>query len=301
MWLRLTLQGAEVSAHPLSGRSPAALALLRAQLPLTVRLVQDQWSGALLSSGDGIALDGSALDAPVPYQHPGLLALDAEDGTLSLCYGQGRLQNGLGLRPTVPLAEVVEPLDELVRRCHAVQFEGEAELRVEAVEGEPPVPAPCDPDAPRITIEIDGAQASARVLTGTCPRVTAALLGTLPLVGRATNTHSSGPLVRFWNPDGGEQGETPLDLPAEEEARAQAVLYPGFVYYLPKPGFRGFRMALEHATSMRSPVGNGVLRLVPVAQLEGDRGALAAAAAGLRARGALPMRIAPLATATKGA
>jgi hypothetical protein len=291
MWLRLTLGGAEFAARPLASRSPAALALLERRLPLTVTMLQDQWSGALLTSPERIPLDGAALDPPAPYQHPGLLALDAAVGTVSLCYGQGRLQDGMALRPTVPVAEVVEPLDALAERCHAVQFEGEAELMLEAVAGEPPAAATADPDAPRIAIELDGARAVARLLTGAFPGVTADLLRALPLYGRATNTHSSGPLVRFWNPDGGEQGETTLELPAAEEARGQAVLYPGYVYYLPKPGFRGFRMALDEATAMRSPVGNGVLRLVPVAQLEGDREAIGAAAAGLRARGALPMHI----------
>ena len=289
MWLKLSLRGAEFGARALVARSPEAVALLERRLPLTVRMVQDQWSGALLSSRDGISLDGGIADAPVPYQHPGLLALDAASGALSLCYGQGRLQDGMALRPTVPLAEVVEPLGQLVEQCHAVQFDGEAELRIES--GEPPEAVRQVPDAPRIAIELAGASAVARVLSDGFPGVTSALLDALPLSGRATNTHSSGPLVRFWNPGGGVQGETPLELPAEEEARGQAVLYPGFVYYLPKPGFRGFRMALQHATAMRSPVGNGVLRLVPVAQVESGLDALAAAASELRTRGALQMRI----------
>jgi hypothetical protein len=295
LWVRLSLGGEEFAARRLAARSPTTLALLERQLPLTVPMLQDQWSGALLSSPASIPLDGTALDAPAPYQHPGLLTLDAGAGTLSLCYGQGRLQDGMALRPAIPVAEVVEPLDALVARCRAVQFEGQAQLTVEAVAGEPPAPRTADPEAPCIAIELDGARATARVLTGAFPGVTAQLLRALPLSGRATNTHSSGPLVRFWNPHGGEQGETPLELPAVEEARGQAVLYPGYLYYLPKPGFRGLRMALEQATAMRSPVGNGVLRLVPVAHLDGDREAIGAAAAGLRSRGALPMQI------TKGA
>jgi hypothetical protein len=286
MWLKLSMRGLQFAARPL-----AAAAWLERELPLTVGMLQDQWSGALLSSRDGIALDGAIDVAPVPYQHAGLLALDAGTGALSLCYGQGRLQDGTALRTTLPVAEVLEPLASLVECCHAVQFEGEAQLRIEAVQGEPPVPAPQVPYAPRITISLDGERAVARLLTDAFPAVTAALLDALPLEGRATNTHSSGPLVRFWNPDGGVQGETPLELPEDEAAHAQAVLYPGFVYYLPKPGFRGFRTALEHATAMRSPVGNGVLRLVPVAQIESGRDALASAASALRERGALPMRI----------
>ena len=55
-------------------------------------------------------------------------------------------------------------------------------------------------------------------------------------------------------------------------------------------------MPLEHATSMRSPVGGGVLRLVPLAQLESGRDELLAVARDLRLTGALPMQVGEVAT-----
>jgi hypothetical protein len=140
-----------------------------------------------------------------------------------------------------------------------------------------------------IVVTLGDVKATARLLEAESPHVTASFVKLLPLVGQATNTHSSGPLVRFWNPAGGPEGETPLEL--GEDDSGQVILYPGFLYYLPTPPWRGIRIAAREATVMKGAVGGGgSTRLVPLARMEGDWSAFSEAAATLSTSGARQLR-----------
>jgi hypothetical protein len=138
-----------------------------------------------------------------------------------------------------------------------------------------------------IDVELDDVAITATLLEETSPATTAAFAALLPLVGRATNTHSSGPLTRFWNPAGGPEGETPLQT-GDRDAR-QVILYPGFLYYLPSSPWRGIRIARE-ATMMRGAVSGGDTRLVPLARFDGDWSAFRRAAERVALEGAKPLR-----------
>ena len=75
-----------------------------------------------------------------------------------------------------------------------------------------------------------GTRAEAVLLEDQSPAATAAFAALLPLDGKVTNTYGSGPLTRFWNPGGGPQGETPLEVP---ESEVTATTLYGGGYYLP--------------------------------------------------------------------
>lgn len=289
-FVKLTLGGEEFHARLLTDRAPEAVARVRAALPLRTQLAQDIWSGAILLGTDKALPNGALGDSPAAFQYPGLLALEQHSGRLAICYGQGRLQDGGGPVPPVPVAEVTGDLERFVDACSSVQFDGGVTLEL-AETGESPSADEVRLVGPRIGLQLGSARATAVLLEQSCPQLTRLFASGLPLEGRVTNTHSGGPLTRFWNHAGGKEGETPLGHTAEEEGLAQAVLYPGHIYYQMKPPWRGLRMALQDATVMRNAVAGGALRLLPLARLEGDWHEVAEQARLLATKGAQPMRI----------
>lgn len=281
----LTLRG-----RLLGDRAPATVAALMSALPLGAAAIHDQWSGELFRIDSSIRIDPKSDERSVPFQHPGLVVADATNGELAICYGQGRLQDGFGPRRALPLVELGGDLAGLVEFGHALQFKGATQVRL-AASADQSAPLSSGPeDVGRcMQVTLGGVTATARLLERQSPAATASFLKLLPLLGQATNTHSSGPLVRFWNPAGGPEGETPLELGASETG--QVILYPGFLYYLPTPPWRGIRIAARDATVMKGAVGgSGSTRLVPLARLIDDWSPFSEAAATLSRSGSRELR-----------
>jgi Protein of unknown function (DUF3830) len=274
-------------ARVLDERAPGAAAALRAGLPLVGQAIHDEWSGELFRIRTTQRLQPGQDDQPVAFQHPGLLLLDPQAAQLAVCYGQGRLQDGFGPLRAVPLAQIGGDLGPLARFGLELQFRGATEVRIAAsADQAAPLAEPPAVGQGRIAVTLGGARATAQLLEHAA---SAAFAGLLPLAGRATNTHSSGPLVRFWNPAGGPEGETPLVVGPGEPS--QVILYPGYLYYLPTPPWRGIRLAVRDATVMKGAVGGGGgTRLVPLARFEGDWSALRRAAEDLATAGATELR-----------
>ena len=277
-------------ARLLVERAPGAVQALHAVLPLVGQATHDQWSGELFRICGSAPVLASDSDTPVPFQHPGLIVLDPSGAELAVCYGQGRLQDGFGPLRAVPLAQIGGDLASLAQFGQALQFHGATQAGiVPSVDQSSPLTDPPGPASRRIAVTLGGARAMARLLEAEAPGTTHAFAGLLPLVGQATNTHSSGPLVRFWNPAGGPEGETPLAPGATEPG--QVILYPGYLYYLPTPPWRGIRIAARDATVMKGAVGGGGnTRLVPLARFEGDWSGFRQAAETLASSGATELR-----------
>ena len=286
-FLDITVGELRLRARLLDERAPGAVAALCDALPLVGQAVHDQWSGELFRIRTAQRLPPAPDDQAVAFQHPGLLMLDPQSEQIAVCYGQGRLQDGFGPLRAVPLGQTGGDLGPLARFGLDLQIRGATEVRIAASADQtsPLADPPCAGNC-RIAVTLGRARATAQLLEHAS---STAFAGLLPLVGRATNTHSSGPLVRFWNPAGGPEGETPLEVGAGEPS--QVILYPGYLYYLPTPPWRGIRMAVRDATVMKGAVGGGgSTRLVPLARFEGDWSALRQAAEALATAGATELR-----------
>lgn len=292
-FISLQIGESEFAARLLAERSPQAAEALRAVLPQSFTILQEEWSGAFVKGVERVIPAGvECRDAPEPYQAPGRLYLDPQAGSLAICYGPGRLQTAVGLVPVLPVAEVVGALAPLADACRAVQFDGATTVRISGMDAEPGPTASARPEGTRLAVTLAGARVAATLLENECPDICRNLLKRLPVSGVATNTHSSGPLVRFWNATGGAQGETPLDPSPEDLRLVQTILVPGSLYYLPKMGFRGLRIPFREPTIMRSAISGGGGELIAIARFEGDWSSFREAAARLRQEGALPMGLA---------
>ncbi|HZP95584.1 MAG TPA: DUF3830 family protein [Candidatus Limnocylindria bacterium] len=279
----------ELRALLLDERAPVAAAALWSALPLAGRARHDDWSGELARLHVGLAPSAIA-DLPVPYQHPQLIVLDPATGDLAIAYGQGRLQNGFGPLPAVPVAAIgadVAPLAGLLRQ---LQFTGAAPVRITAsTDQRSPLAEAPRPPGHRLHVRLGDASVAAVFLESVSPKTAAAFRALLPLSGTGTNTHSSGPLVRFWNPAGGPEGETPLAV--EPPERGEVVLRPGYLYYFTSPPWRGVRIAARDATVMRNAIaGSSLTRLTPFAAFVGDWSGFRAEAERLQDEGAKPLR-----------
>jgi len=276
-------------------------------LPLNMRAVQSEWSGAVMDLFDGsrLAIDPSA--EPVPFQYPGLLVYEPRIGRLALCFGEGRWQDGFGPMQAIPVARITAGLDRLEEFGRGLQFVGAQELMI-SVSDEGPSEASIVDDVGdegrSIEIGLGDAVALGMLLEHTTPGLSAALGALLPLRGKATNTYASGPLTRFWNEAGGAEGVTTVEaevaptIPPRRDDRpslvdgSRSLAAPGYVYYMPSPPWNGLRIAARGATVMKSALpGGGRSPLVPVAKLMGDWRAFGDVAANLRFTGALPMFI----------
>ena len=281
----LSVGGRDFAARTF-GSEPTAI--VRALAGNSFQCVQDEWSGGLLKSlqtgvvGDGIV---TAEATRFTYQYAGLLGYEPVSGRVTLAYGDAKSQIAESLRPVVPLAVVEAELDELVKLCHAAQFTGAVKVAIGAQAA--PRPASARPPADLVA-SLGDVSAPMAFHADADPALVGAIRELLPMSGTATNTHSGGPLTRFWNILGGTEGETPL--PLAEAATLTHVLRPGHMYYLPKPPWRGFRLALREPTIMRSAVAGGANTLAPVAVVLAGLEDLSRLAARLSVTGRVPMR-----------
>ena len=207
---------------------------------------------------------------------------------LAFCYGQGRLNAPTGPLTPIPVAELGGDLAPVAQFGVNLQFEGARPLtvRVSTDQDSPLEPAP-KPVGRTIEVDLDGAVATATLLEDISPGTAGSFAELLPLDGRVTNTHSSGTLIRYWNPAGGPEGETPLE--PEDGESAQAILYPGYLYYMTSRPWRGIRIPYE-ATAMGGATTRGTTRLIPLAKFDGDWSELRKQASSLAVSGARPIR-----------
>jgi hypothetical protein len=267
----------------LTNYAPVTVEAFRRALPIEGRAFQDQYSAQIMriTSRLEVALIG---DRAFGYQQSGLLMLDPTTSELALCFGRGRLQNSLGPLGAIPIAEIGGDLTELNLRGDRLQFDGAGPIRFSLSPDQESPLADAPLSGRRIALTLAGVRAEAVLLEDAAPVAARAFAAVLPASGTATNTYASGPLTRFWNSDGGAQGETPLEVP-ETEVTA-STLYRGG-YYLPTRPWRGIRIAAQEPTAM----GNGRSLLAPVFRFIGDWSAFAEQAATLTMEGQKELRI----------
>lgn len=290
-FLDLTVGDVRLRARVLSERSPQAADILEHLLPIDGLAVQDPWSGQILEiRHEKKPSLADVADAPVFYQHPGLVVMDRA-GRIAVCFGEARFQNGAGPIVGFPIAEIGGDLKDLAEVGASLSVEGAREARLAlSSDQSSSLPAPPIPRGRQFTIELSGIRATAVLLEDTAPKTTAALAEFLPLIGTATNTVWSGPLTRFWNPSGGPEGETPLEV--ELDNVAQVLLYPGFIYYLPVHPWRGLRISTVDTTMMKGSMNGGDgMAMIPVAKFIDDWSAFREEAEKLIVEGAKEMRI----------
>jgi len=282
-YIDVAFAGLRLRARLLEDRAPATVAAFHKSLPLEGRASQDRYSHQVMRLTCQLGVD-TAGDQTYGYQQPGLVMLDPATGELAVCFGRGRLQNALGPIFAIPIAEIGGDLAELEARGERLQFEGAAPISLTLSDDQTsPLAAP-PTRGRRIALTLAGARAEAVLLEEVSPMAASAFAAALPLSGKATNTFASGPLTRFWTPDGGEQGETPLEVP-DTEVNTNT-LYGGGYYLSSKP-YRGIRISAVEPTAM----GGGRSALAPVFRFVGDWSAFAREAATLTMDGQKDLRI----------
>lgn len=279
--------GLAYRARLLEERAPQSSAALWAALPFEGQVVHGQWSGELFRLLQPAPVEIAPGDRGWAFQYPGLVMIEPATRELAVCYGQGRLNAPGGPLNPIPVAELGGDLRALAEFGTRLQFTGARPLAVRAAADQTsPLDAGPAPVGRTIEVELDGAVARATLLEEVAPGVAGAFAAAQPLQGQVTNTHSSGTLIRYWNPDGGPEGETPLEVGDSDPS--QVILYPGYLYYLPQRPWRGIRIPYE-ATAMGGATTRGTTRLVPFARFVGDWSALRERASSLAVRGAQPI------------
>src|SRR5204863_4546604 len=104
--LELVTPGPTLRARLLRERAPGAVAAITAHLPFEATLMIDEWSGFVARIRPPSPISAGAGDEIVAFAYPGLVMLDPATGDLAICFGQGRLQNGLGPQPAIPVMEI---------------------------------------------------------------------------------------------------------------------------------------------------------------------------------------------------
>lgn len=274
-----------------SGRYTANSAVstaLLAALPLTDQVVQDPWSRDVMVGLGTLDFPVTASDRLAPYQYRGQLLYDIANKRLALCFGDGRLQDGMGPLAAIPLVSLQGDLDELQEFGKSLQFVGATVVRITIADEAPAEP---EPRGVRVQVTLGSATARFTLVEQDAEVVAKNFHAQLPMTGRGTNTVSSGPLCRFWRDGGGPQGETILENAASEsKVYRNQILTPGYLYYNPGTGFRGIRIPYSEATLMRHITGPvGVGKLIPFGKMVGDWSEFAAEAATLTYSGAKPM------------
>ncbi len=286
-FIDIDLDGRIFRARLLEERSPDAVEALWRALPFEGRAAHGQWSGEVFRMLEHAPIDETPRDRGVGFQYPGLVVLEPNAREIAICYGQGRLNLPTVPLNPIPVAEIGGDLGPLAEFGASLQWQGARPIAFRrSGDQETPLEPPPEPKGQRIEVILAGTVATAVLLEEISPQLTASFKRLLPLSGMATNTISSGPLTRFWNPSGGPEGETVLEV--GEAERGQVLLYPGYIYYLPTPPWRGLRIARE-ATMMRGPAGNGGLRLIPLARFVGDWTGFRAEAERIVVEGAKPL------------
>lgn len=267
-FIDVELDGVSYRARLLEERAPHATAALWDALPFEGRAVHGIWSGDLFRMLEEAPFEAPPGDRVAGFQYPGLVMLEPASRELAICYGQGRLNLPTGPASPVPLAELGGDLAPLAARATRLQFDGARPIRWRRSDDQTsPLATPPAPRGRLVEVAFDGVTVKATLLEDVAPRTADAFARALPLAGRATNTHSSGTLARFWNDAGGDEGETPLDV--DEAGLFHVILYPGTLYYLPSRPWRGIRIPYE-ATAMGGAASRGTTRLVPFARFDGD-------------------------------
>lgn len=282
-FIDIAFDGLNLRARLLEEVAPRAVAAFRSALPLRSRAYQDRYSAQVMRTDASLEVDARA-DHAYGYQQPGLLMLDPVSGQIMLCFGRGRLQNAIGPLAAIPLAEVGGDLGDLTTRGDRLQFEGAKPIEFRLSSDQASPLAEPTVRGRRLVITLAGIRASAILLEEMSPATAAAFVAALPAEGKATNTYASGPLTRFWNRTGGNEGETPLDAPDSE---ATATTLYGGGYYLPAKPWRGIRISAQEPTAM----GGGRLALTPLFRFTGDWSAFRAVTATLTFEGEKPMSI----------
>lgn len=275
-------------ARLLDDRSPIACQALWQALPFSGRAVHGVWSGELFRMLEEAPVGNVSGDRGWGFQYPGLVVLEPSVNELAFCYGQGRLNAPTGALNPIPVAELGGDLRTLATFGTNLQFDGARSMVVRASDDqESPIASAPRPNGRAMEVDLDGAVVRATLLEDVSPGTATSFAELLPLEGRVSNTHSSGTLIRYWNPAGGPEGETPLET--GENDSAQAILYPGYLYYLPSRPWRGIRIPYE-ATAMGGAMTRGTTRLIPFAKFDGNWSDFRENAASLAVSGARPIR-----------
>jgi len=283
-YIDIEFGGLQLRARLLEDRAPATVAAFRASLPLAGRAFQDQYSAQIMRLTCRLRVVDKAGDRTYGYQQPGLVMLDPTTSQLAVCFGRGRLLNALGPIGAIPIAEIGGDLSELNQRGDQLQFQGAAPIAFGPSRDQVSPLAEPPASGRRIALTLSGARAEAVLREDISPVAASGFAALLPVAGKATNTYASGPLTRFWNANGGPQGETPLDVPDNEIT--STTLYGGGYYLSTKP-YRGIRISAQEPTAM----GGGRSALAPVFRFVGDWSAFAAQAALLTMDGQKDLRI----------
>lgn len=282
-YIEMTFDGLDLRAKLLDDVAPYAVAAFRRALPLRSRAYQDQYSAQVMRTDAELAPRPGG-DRAYGYQQTGLVMLDPLTRRILVCFGRGRLRNAFGPLPAVPLAEIGGDLRALTERGDRLQFEGAKPIEFKVSDDQESPLVERQHEGRRITVTLAGVRATAVLLEDVSPRTSSAFAAILPVIGKATNTYASGPLTRFWDRDGGKEGETPLDAPDAEAT--ETTLYGGG-YYLPAKPWRGIRMSAQEPTAM----GEGRLALTPLFRFVGDWSSFRDATATLTLEGEKDMRI----------
>lgn len=267
-YIDINLDGSVLRAQLLKERAPQATAAIWSALPFEGRAAHGQWSGAMFRMLEEAPVEIPAGDRGVGFQYPGLVVINPSNREIAICYGQGRLNLPTGPLNPIPIAEIGGDLRPIVDFGISLQFDGAKPIRLSAsADQDSPLTPPPHPVGRLMEVALGDSLTTAALLEDQSPVAAGAFGDLLPLQGRATNTHSSGPLVRFWNEQGGPEGETPLEV--EDLERGQPILYPSYLYYLPSRPWRGVRIPIE-ATAMGGAVSRGSTQLVPFARFTED-------------------------------
>ena len=267
-FIDISLDGTAYRAQLLDERSPQAAAALLAALPIEGHAAHGRWSGALFRLLEEAPIDTPLTDSGVGFQHPGLVVLNPGNREIAVCYGQGRLNSPTGPLSPIPLAEIGGDLSSLADFGLSLQFDGAKPMSLHLSDDQDsPLEPPPLAKGRSIEVVLGNSSTTATLLEDQTPVAAGAFAELLPLQGRATNTYAGGPLVRFWNENGGPEGVTQLEV--ENLERGQVILYPSFLYYLPTKLWAGVRIPFE-ATAMGGAVSRGSTQLVPFARFTGD-------------------------------
>jgi hypothetical protein len=287
-FIDIEVGGAVYRARLLEEKSPHATAALWDALPIEGRAAHGTWSGAIFRMLEHAPVELPERERGIVFQYPGLVSLEPNVKELAICYGQGRLYHPTALLAPLPVAEIGGDLAPLAELGVRFQFEGAMQISVRtSADQDSPLAPPPTPKGRQIEIELGTSTSVATLLEDVSPRAATALAELIPAQGRATNTYSGGPLTRFWNDQGGPEGETPLEI--DDLEPGQNILYPSYIYYLNLRPWRGIRIPRE-ATVMGGAMG-GNTRLTPVARFQGDWSAFRDQAERIVIEGAKPMAI----------
>jgi hypothetical protein len=249
----------------LDDAAPAAAGSLWNQLPVSGTMALDLWSGYVTRAHISARLGADDTDTVVALPHPGLIAWDPRSGDLAVCFGQGRLRDGLGPIPTYPLVQLGGDLSDLVQVGSNVQYGGSVplEMRRSADQAAPLQAHPRESSAD-IVLALGESQAVGSLLTSSAPVAAASFRQALPLIGSATSTFLSGPLIRYRAND--RQNGATLALHVGDEDVRHQVMWPGYIYYRPEEP-SGLRITTTE-TAIMADLGGRVTSVIPVARLD---------------------------------